>query len=170
MPLDLKQAMRNRAWQPPTADQEALQDPLVSLSDVGNAAKMGAAAVGAGLKGAMMVPYALGAMKKQGNKALPGYIPPGYKLGEYYTPRRDVVMRTAEQWMKRGVNPYEMDKTWAEVGQGMWDYLPKGVRTREQASRWLQHRVGQDTLNPYSKLRDDMAPGQLGFKEGWFKE
>jgi len=51
MPLDLKQAMRNRAWQPPTPDQEALQDPLFSPSDVGNAAKMGAA----GLKGAMMV-------------------------------------------------------------------------------------------------------------------
>ena len=60
MPLDIKQAMRNRAWQPPTPDQEALQDPLFSPSDVGNAAKMGAA----GLKGAMMAAPALAGMAK----------------------------------------------------------------------------------------------------------
>jgi len=80
MPLDLKQAMRNRAWQPPTPDQEALQEPLFSPSDVGNAAKMGAV----GLKGAMMAaPVLVGMAKYQVTDNHTGHV-----IGLYNTLKR----------------------------------------------------------------------------------
>ena len=54
MPLDLKQAMRNRAWQPPTPDQEALQEPLIAPETYGAGSVLKKAMAGLAGGGAML--------------------------------------------------------------------------------------------------------------------
>ena len=54
MPIDLRQALRNRAWQPPTPDQEALQDPLIAPETYGAGSVLRKAMTGLAGGGAML--------------------------------------------------------------------------------------------------------------------
>jgi len=141
----------------PTPQQEELQDPLFTPSDVGQS---GLAALKSLFAMKSLIPL-MGAMRQQGNRALPGYIPPEYNLEKHYS--RGTTLKTGDQWMQEGIDPTGLTGQWSETGQGMFDYLPRGVRTREQASRWLQHKIGDTRPSADNNFRDDLIPGELGF-------
>jgi len=147
----------------PTAEEEALQDPLIELGDL---RQMGLGTAKALLSLRDILPL-LGLMRSAQRRA--GHLPPGYELEErfspsmpqsYYgrpTPQNGSDLLSGETLMRHGFDPRGpgWERTWAPANQAI-DYMPPQVRDYPTATRYMQNWIGKHTLDPYGPTDDGL--------------
>jgi hypothetical protein len=134
----------------PTPEQEALQDPLIEPGDIRSLAS-------GVLKAILAHPgllAALGAMR-MGYKPH-AYLPPGKEIQDNFFDPQTGRLLSGDQIMRQGKDPWLGYERSFQPADLTIDYMPRGVRSSDQAARYMEAHTRKHSLNPYGNTDDGL--------------